>query len=375
MPAENILVIAVDGLRASALGAYGNTTFATPALDALASESLLFDWWFADAAELPLVYRACWRSQPPLPRSLAEQGYTTTLVTDEPRLKEFEAAGEFHRVVDVPPAPAAKNDDIMQSAFARLFAAVCGELNAAGDGRPRFVWVHARGMYGPWDAPLAWQEPLLEREEGDPPPENTVEPPDLVLDGDADPDAAFRWSCAYAAQVMLLDACLGSFREVLDELAAREPWLVVFAGVRGFPLGEHGRVGGVDARLHAEQLHVPMLCHFPDGSHSLARSGQLASHAELAPLVIGRACGEICLPSRDALIAAGPEGIRAIRTSDWTLRLVPRDPEVGPAADPDRAQCALYVRPDDRWEANDVAALCPDVVDELLARLAATPAC
>jgi hypothetical protein len=25
----------------------------------------------------------------------------------------------------------------------------------------------------------------------------------------------------------------------------------------------------------------------------------------------------------------------------------------------------LFVRPDDRWEANDVAKLCPDVVEEL----------
>jgi hypothetical protein len=29
------------------------------------------------------------------------------------------------------------------------------------------------------------------------------------------------------------------------------------------------------------------------------------------------------------------------------------------------AASELYVRPDDRWEANDVAKLCPDVVEEL----------
>jgi hypothetical protein len=31
----------------------------------------------------------------------------------------------------------------------------------------------------------------------------------------------------------------------------------------------------------------------------------------------------------------------------------------------DRAGGELYVRPDDRWEANDVAKLCPDVVEML----------
>ena len=44
MHGDNILVIAVDGLRAAALGAYGNTTFPTPALDQFAADSIVFDW-------------------------------------------------------------------------------------------------------------------------------------------------------------------------------------------------------------------------------------------------------------------------------------------------------------------------------------------
>jgi hypothetical protein len=31
----------------------------------------------------------------------------------------------------------------------------------------------------------------------------------------------------------------------------------------------------------------------------------------------------------------------------------------------DEPKCELYVRPDDRWEANDVATLCPEVVQEM----------
>ena len=96
MPADNILVLVIDGLRASALGAYGNTTFPTPALDQFAAESFLLDFAFADSTDLPAAYRALWQSLHPLrpaamsastlslPRLLAAQGYHTTLITDDP---------------------------------------------------------------------------------------------------------------------------------------------------------------------------------------------------------------------------------------------------------------------------------------------------
>ena len=95
MPADNILVLVVDGLRASALGAYGNTTFPTPVLDQFAAESFLLDSCFADSTEISPIYRAFWRSlhplrpdaiardSPSLPRRLAGSGYQTTLITDD----------------------------------------------------------------------------------------------------------------------------------------------------------------------------------------------------------------------------------------------------------------------------------------------------
>ena len=46
-----VVIIAIDGLRADALGAYGAPT-ATPAFDALAAESVRFDWAFAQAPEM-----------------------------------------------------------------------------------------------------------------------------------------------------------------------------------------------------------------------------------------------------------------------------------------------------------------------------------
>jgi len=372
MLGENILVIAVDGLRAAALGAYGNTTFPTPALDQFAADSIVFDWCYADAVELPAIYRGLWPQQPALIRSVADRGYATTLVSDDPALMALEQSAEFHDCVQLSTVDAARAGDVSQTALARWFAAVCEQVAAGEIARPQFVWAHSQGMYGPWDAPLELQEQLLAREEGDPPPTEVLEPPDIRFDEASDPDAAFRWSCAYAAQVMTLDACLDGLCQSIEASGQRDKWMVALCGVRGFPLGEHGRFGGVDGRLFAEQLHVPLICRLPDGRDRLARSAKLVSLADLSTSLLSYAHDGFVVPGREALVAVGAAGIRAIRTADWSLRY---DPTAAGVESRDNSCCELYVRPDDRWEANDVAALCSEEVEALLARLGDPPAC
>src|SRR6185295_18704406 len=108
MPA-NVLVIVVDGFRASALGAYGNTSFATPTLDRFAAESLLLDWCYAPSPDLPDIYRALWHSrrsaQNPLtaslPRIFADAGYATTLVTDDDWLSGNSITNDFDEIVKI----------------------------------------------------------------------------------------------------------------------------------------------------------------------------------------------------------------------------------------------------------------------------------
>ncbi len=256
-----------------------------------------------------------------------------------------------------------------ETELAALFAAGGEQIARCASGR-HLVWIHSRGMYGAWDAPLELQEELLAREEGDPPPDDVLAPPDLWLDESSDPDTAFRWSCAYAAQVMALDACLEGLCQTLVDKGGRH-WLVVFLGVRGFPLGEHGKVGGVDGRLYSEQLHVPMLWRFVDRRDRLARNTQLVSLADLGPALLACSDGKSLIPDHDALTAFGPAGQRSIRTAEWSLVAAP-SPESKRFDDHCRRE--LFVRPDDRWEANDVASLCPEVVESLLARIAAPPA-
>jgi arylsulfatase A-like enzyme len=398
MPADNILVLVIDGLRASALGAYGNTTFSTPALDQFAAESFLFDFAFADATDLRSAYAALWQSlhplrpasvsasAPTLAKLLAAKGYHSTLVTDDPAVGSADIAADFDDCVQLECAATARADDISQTCLAQLFAAICQTVREATPAQdqpsklPRLVWGHSRGMYGPWDAPLELQESLLDHEEGDPAPYEHTEPPNISLTETQDPDIGYAISCAYAAQVMVLDDCIEMVRGCLAEMQPEERWLTVVVGSRGFGLGEHDCVGDSDGDLFSEWLHVPMLWRFPDEVGALARSRSLVSHLELLPTLLDwvgdgqqmpalRCDGRSLLPIvqneadswREAMLAASASGQLAIRTTEWCLRRKPAGMESS------EAMAELYVRPDDRWEANDVASLCPDVVEHLSA--------
>ncbi len=367
MPAHNILVVVVDGLRASALGAYGNTSFPTPAFDRFAAHSFVLDWCYAQSTELDAIYRDLWHSAArSLPQQLTAAGYTTTLVTDAPELMAFDAADAFGHCSQVADAPTrrggnARAADASHTSLARLFATASDVVAAANPGTSQVVWLHARGMYGPWDAPLELQQSLLD--EGDPPPMDDVTPPDFVVTDAGDPDAAFRCACAYAAQVMVLDECWEALLSTLESTGAANQWLVTLLGSRGYPLGEHRRVGGVDPRLYGEQLHVPWLIRFPDQLGRLGRTNEFTTQVDLASVLLNSNDGanirSLATSARahwrDALVATSQLGHRAIRTCEWCLR---QDSSTAPSSE-------LFVRPDDRWEANDVAKLCPDVVEAL----------
>ncbi|MCC7473785.1 MAG: sulfatase-like hydrolase/transferase [Pirellulales bacterium] len=437
MKLSNVLIVVVDGLRASALGAYGNTTYPTPALDRFAAESLLLDECIAPASRLSHVYDALWHAlhsawaaaqhshgtqhavgPPSLPRMFRELGYRTSLVTDEPLLPHFAAASEFDvcrlnaeaSAREVPPTRAS---DLADTRFARLFALaaeetfndearnheVPSEANFQGT-PPRLVWLHAQGMYGPWDAPLELQVPLLDEHE--PTPLEIWLPPQLQLTPADDPDLSFRHATAYAAQVIAFDACWQWLLTLLAEEHSARPWLVMLLGARGYPLGEHGQIGGPDARLPAEQLHVPWLVRFPDGRGSLARSNQLVTHLDVLPTLrdsigipimnlepqaidlskptIGPYDGASLLPLtgpkavpwRESLLACdSTEDDFAVRTHSWCLR--GQRLSGGSARDETAdARLELFVCPDDRWEANDVARLCPKIVEQLIERIPQT---
>jgi arylsulfatase A-like enzyme len=357
------------------VGAYGNSWIRTRRLDRLACESFVFDQAFASSTLVEELYRDYWfgGSLPDmaggssfgssLPQVLSASGMHTALVSDDERVASLAAAAHFsERVAIESPAQGSTAVDAAGTQMAQLFATASRWLETAP--RPFCLWVHTRGMSADWDAPLEFRDRFAGEE--DPEPPRFVTPPDRVLSADYDPDELLGIVHAYAGQVSLLDQCLGDFLDAIEDGELASASQLALLSARGFPLGEHQRVGPCDEPLYNELVQIPWLMRFPDGLGQLCRSQALVLSRDLPGTLLdwlgidpgllgsGRATslldvvrGQRELLRDRAMLVSRHD--RAIRTPGWYLRW--------PASGPPE----LYAKPSDRWEVNEVAKLLPEV--------------
>jgi len=372
----NTICLVLDRLHGGYVGAYGNSWIETPTLDRLAFESFVFDQYLIDSPRLESLYRSLWLGrhplvpdgsppEPALAERLARAGVTPMLLTDEPAVADHPLAKGFAPLLVVERAEAlAVAEEVHETHLARCFAELIELLREPRE--PFFLWCHLAGLGGPWDAPLEFRRHYAA--EDDPEPPNTAEVPCLLLDQDYDPDEVLGFSQTYAGQVSLLDTCLSALVEQLDSGPLGEKTLLVLLSARGMPLGEHRRVGPYDAALYNELVHVPLMMRFPDRLGIAARSSALVQPADVwATLADWWNLPEVpCLPAaqsllplirgevnqlHDRLLLVDGSGGRAIRVPAWYLR----------EAEPPE----LFVKPDDRWEVNNVFDRCADLTDTL----------
>ncbi len=394
------VVLVVDGFGAGFLEPYGNTWIRTPWLCRLASESFLCEQAIVDTPQLTRLYRSYWQGlhamcpggalgkAAPLAELLDRAAVTTALLTDEPAVVDHPLSDSFQLATNVPaPEEGRGADDVEQTQMARLFAEAAAYVADARE--PFLLWIHARGMMGPWDAPLEFRSRFAD--EDDPTPPELVEVPRLVLPPDNDPDELLGIVHAYAGQVVLLDACIGGLLDALATSPLAQETLLTFTSSRGFPLGEHGRIGPTDRELCGEVLHVPWMLRLPSGEGQMQRTqtlvqppdlfATLADWFDLSLSSVPSGAGSLLPLVRGEsdrtrqCAAAVAEFERAIRTPAWFLRVTDSTSSAASAtghqddvATPSEA-CTLYVKPDDRWEVNEISGLCGDIAQELLEAL------
>jgi arylsulfatase A-like enzyme len=297
---------------------------------------------------------------------LADAGASATLTTDDSAVADAWAA-DFAEVCRLDMAADELAPAIADTALARLFALAAQQLQTAGEAvaqspethGPRLWWLHARGFYGPWDAPLGLRESLLDEE--DPSAPTFLTPPPLSRAGDHDELLVCR--VAYAAQAIVLDECVGALMAALADSQLDSDTLVILAGCRGYALGEHGAISANG--LYSETLHVPCLIRVPGVNSPPPRVANLTQPADLvATLAHWFGLESSAPPARHYVVASSSTGERAIRSPAWMLRQPPRHD-----LDTSAPSLELYAKPDDRWEANEVASRCPDVAARLLAVL------
>jgi len=345
----NVVVVILDSLRRDHVGVYGNQWIKTPNLDALAKDSLRFTQPYPESIPTIPARRAIYTGkrtwpfrgwEPPyggahpagwtwipegqtsLTETLADNGYTTALVTDT--YHQFEPSMNFHtgfsafdfirgqeldrlapvsavadREVDRHTVPG--NDETAREKVRqhlanntgrereedwlapRLFRRAVDCLEEAGKSEgPFFLIVDSFSPHEPWDPPEPYRsmygEPRGERE------------PTVPNYGESDyleESGLERMRELYAGSVTMTDHWLGMLVDRLDGLGLLDETLLAVVSDGGVALGEHGYTGRVPEALWPELTGSVMYLRHPEGKGAGGTSGYRASLQDLVPTVLG----------------------------------------------------------------------------------------
>ncbi len=300
----NVLVVCIDALRADRLGAYGASPSPSPALDALAKDSILF----TNARSV-----ASW-TKPSVPSILTglypdEHGvldnsgwHVDTLSPDKATLAAMLRENGWRTGAFV------ENDQLLRR-LSGLDSGFSTYLDGAG--RPpeiadRFLnWI-GRDTGAPWFAYLHFLDPHL-----------PYTPDDFLIDDDEaqrlrtrialwDMRGEFWWLLRervnsgamrldeqavadldrlYRLEIREVDGVLGRLLGALDRDGLLERTLVIVTADHGEGFFERGRIDH-GYGPYRELLHVPLLVRLPGRAHGGTRSDVLAQNVDVAATVL-----------------------------------------------------------------------------------------
>ncbi len=256
-----VVIIAIDGLRADALGAYGGPV-ATPAFDALAAESVRFEWAFAQAPEMVPSLAALLSGLYPTTNGLRASG--DFLQGDAVTLPEALGGSGVATAAFVEGAPGGSDYGLAQGFDSYQVVAqpgIDGTAWMAQHAGENFVLLIAgwgstaldevNQLLGGDNAVSSERvmEVLASRDGGEP-----------LLFSDEEMVRIRDW---YAARTQLIDAFIGDFMNEFKALGLDGKATLVVLGTNGFALQEHGDLFG--ETLYAPVARVPMMIRLPGG--------------------------------------------------------------------------------------------------------------
>lgn len=255
-------IVTVEGLGCNLVGCYGNSICPTPGWDRFASKSIVADQFWMDSTDTLEVLKSMWSgvhraSECAVPgfdgrihepgRSMNRQALGITspglFVTDDSRvamLAEECLDGEVVLIETVAGEGGASPQLVEGTAFWHLVGQAMTAWVECMDELP-WLWIHSKGLGGDWDAPYEYRRTMCD--EGDPEPPEDVKPPRMQLDADTDPDVVFGWACGAGGQAIAMDESWAWIERCLVEMGVADHCLMILAGVQGYPLGEHWRIG------------------------------------------------------------------------------------------------------------------------------------
>ncbi len=324
-----IVVIEAIGLHLGFLGCYGNDWVATPNLDRLAAEGVVFDWHFADQPDLP-------GTMPWAERSVGTGCYA------RPGQAPIMASTSVPRVV--------------RCAKLTTFADRALEAIGADDA---WLWIEGPSLLPPWQLEEEMLEAYFDEDDIEDGLASWCDPPlDCVNLTDAE---IVRLQNTYAAAVTVFDAHLG---DLMEQLGGRDDLLLCVTARAGLPLGEHDMIGAPAPRLHDELVHVPLILRLPGGAEAGVRIAALTQPVDLTPTFL-EALGHTSAPAhghslwpliRGEIETVRPYAVSMLRVGaeeSWLMRTLDRALHL-PIGKPNEMAAQIFIKPEDRWEVNDL---------------------
>jgi len=261
-----IIVLAVDGLRADALGSYGALA-KTPAFDALAAESVRFEWSFAQAPQIQPSMATLFSGMYPTTNGLRLPG--DYMADEAATLAEVLGSAGYSTAAFVEGGGGSSDYGLAQGFGSYQTVA------QPGDAAIEWMRSHADEnfllVFGGWSNPaLEKVKALLE---GGNQPEGMAMRVQEVLGSRATDapinfdEADLQWARAwYAARVQVIDSLLEGFMNEVRGLGLDQRAVIVVLGSNGFALQEHDDLFG--ETLYTPVTHVPMMVRMPGGRNA-----------------------------------------------------------------------------------------------------------
>ena len=398
----NILLIAIDSIRADHMSCYGYDRLTTPHIDRFAQGGTLFENTFSPHIPTTPAYaslltgRDCFGTQvvalrhqgplraevPTAAEILREQGYNTTCVgfTGNPSSRGFDTYINFAGWGSFKQGRSPKAENLNQVAIPEL-------QRLSGEDKPWFVMLRHMDPHAPYLPPAPYERMFYHGDETD--PDNRSMDPVLAFKpfatffkswmppGISDKDYVIA---QYDGAIAYMDACIQSIFTALDDLGVMDETIIALNGDHGETLYDH-ECWFDHHGIYDNVLHVPLIIRYPGAVPAGARVSGYNQHKDLLPTLLELAGldtphdfdGRSLMPMARGEVASHESEFfisectwmrkQGWRTPTWKLMI---------ALEPDfhfKPEVELYNLVEDPEENENLAETRPDVVAALRARM------
>jgi len=315
----NIILIAIDTLRADHLGCYGYHKNTSPNIDMLAKEGILFEKCFAVGIPThpafttimtgihPLVHRIVCHSGKEnlspmistLPELLKNQGYTTIAVDNLATAERIARAGWFARGYDyyfstggitvISNGIKINGEIVNKKAFEALEFAVKKNSN-----KNFFMFIHYWDPHAPYLPPRNYIDKFYKGNSSEGDLEGTLNETlwgklllngwigELIRSGIRDKSYI---DASYDAEIAYVDERIGELLNKIEELKLTDNTMIILTSDHGEGLGEH-KIYYDHHGLYEWDVRVPLIIRHPPIIPKNIKIKSMVSHVDIAPTIL-----------------------------------------------------------------------------------------